>query len=232
MNTSPFPCRILFEDNHLLVVNKPAGIVTQGAAENEESLVTHAKEYLKRKYQKPGNVFLGIVSRLDRLVTGVVVLARTSKAASRLSEQFRENRVDKRYWALVPRRPPQPSGQLVHFIRKNDARHRMEVCQANDRGARQAKLEYEVIQHSGLLTLLEVQLETGRKHQIRIQLEALGIPAIGDEKYGSRRGFPEGIALHARKLTFEHPTKHESLSFEAPVPASWLEAGFRQAGAG
>lgn len=221
---------VLFEDNHLLVVNKPAGLATMGVSEDEPSLWRVCREYIRRKYQKPGNVYLGVVSRVDRLVTGVVVFARTSKAASRLAEQFREGAVDKTYWALLERPPNPPAGSCEDWVYKNESRQRMEV--ARKPGARSsavgdssalgqlARLSYQTLASDQGATLVEVQLETGRKHQIRLQLGSRGWPVIGDQKYGARAG-GESIALHARRLRLQHPVRRESLEFVAPLPPAW-----------
>jgi 23S rRNA pseudouridine1911/1915/1917 synthase len=215
------PLDLLYEDNHLLVVNKPAGLTTQGAAPGELSLVTLAQEYLRVKYKKPGNVYVGVVSRLDSLVTGAVVLARTSKAAARLSEQFRLGSPHKTYWALVEGAPQPPAGECVDWLYKDDAAHRM-VARATPRiGAQEARLTYRTLQSLGDAALLEVELQTGRKHQIRVQLSRRGWPILGDRKYGSDRSFPRGIALHSRRLTISHPVRGEMLTFEAPLPAYW-----------
>ncbi len=215
---------IIFEDNHLLVVNKPADWVTQGADESQKSLLQAAKNYLKRKYNKPGNVYLGVVSRLDRLVTGAIVLARTSKAAARLSNQFRLRQIHKTYEALVATLPnvelPEQL-QLIDFVRKNDNRHRMEICSEHDLHAKQAILSFTVLQESDNLLHLQVKLETGRKHQIRVQLANIDYPVVGDHKYGSHLTFSSGIALHSATLAFEHPVQHEWLEFHAPHPPSW-----------
>lgn len=223
------PLDVLYEDNHLLVVNKPAGIPTQGAASGDDSLVVRAKTYLKRQYAKPGNVFVGVVSRLDALVSGVVVLARTSKAAARLSAQFRESDVLKTYWAVVQPSPRDDAGQLVDWVLKNDARHRMEVVPPGSAGSQEARLDYRVLQRlAGQRTLLQVNLQTGRKHQIRVQLAHRGWPIVGDRKYGSLAPFPEGIALHARRLAFDHPTRKERLTFSARLPANWQSVGLNE----
>ncbi len=215
---------VLFEDNHLLVVNKPAGLPTMGVAEDEPSLWRECREYIRRKYHKPGNVYLGVVSRVDRLVTGVVIFARTSKAASRLAEQFREGVVDKTYWALVEQ-PPQPaSGRCEDWVYKNEARQRMEVVESGRMPAAQmASLSYRTLARDGGETLVEVQLETGRKHQIRLQLGSRGWPILGDLKYGAARQLATGnrIALHARRLRLEHPVRREPLEIVAPLPAAW-----------
>lgn len=213
---------VLYEDNHLLVVNKPAGLATQGVAEGAPSVLTSAKAYLKKKYRRPGNVFLGVVSRLDATVSGVLVLARTSKAAARLTQQFQHGQVEKVYWALVERPPRPAEGHLTHWVRKNDPARRMEVVPPHSRQAQQARLSYRTLRAQAGRTLLEVVPHTGRKHQIRLQLAAIQCPILGDRKYGSRRTFTkEAIALHCVRLVLTHPTTHKSLTFEAPPPASW-----------
>ncbi len=218
--------RVLFEDNHLLVVNKNAGIATMGALAGQTSMVELAADYLKVKYNKPGNVFVGVVSRLDRLVTGVLVLARTSKAASRLSEQFRSRSPSKRYVAIVEgaldaSRADQ-DGWIVlrdHVI-KNDARHRMEICPAGT--GQLAELRVRLLSQSEKRSLVEVDLLTGRKHQIRLQLSALGHPIWGDQKYGSSsRELSGGIALHCSQLTISHPTLREPLEFQCSCVDVW-----------
>ena len=215
---------IIFEDNHLLVVNKPADWVTQGADESQKSLLQAAKNYLKHKYNKPGNVYLGVVSRLDKLVTGAIVLARTSKAAARLSNQFRLRQIHKTYEALVSILPnvvlPEQL-QLIDFMRKNEARRRMEICAEQDLQAKQAILSLTVLQEGDNLLHLQIKLETGRKHQIRVQLANIDCPVAGDHKYGSNLTFSSGIALHSTTLAFEHPVQHEWLEFHAPHPPSW-----------
>jgi 23S rRNA pseudouridine1911/1915/1917 synthase len=212
------PLPVLYEDNHLLVVNKPAGLPTQGVVEGVASVVTAARAYLKQKYKKPGNVYLGVVSRLDSSVSGVLVLARTSKAAARLNEQFRERTARKVYWAIVEAPPDPPSGELVDWLKKDERKQRMTVVPRHSIGAQRAKLAYRTIESKTGCCLVEVELETGRKHQIRLQLAEAGCPILGDRKYGSRREFPGGIALHAHELTIEHPTTKQALRFEAPPP--------------
>jgi 23S rRNA pseudouridine1911/1915/1917 synthase len=213
---------VLFEDNHLLVVNKPAGLATQGALPGKTSLVVAAQSYLKGKYAKPGNVFVGVVSRLDSQVSGVIVLARTSKAAARLTSQFAESSVTKRYLALVPdvlNVPPQ--GELQHHVWKDDRAQRMRAETAPVRDSQVAKLRYKTLAEFADSRLLEVTLLTGRKHQIRVQLAAIGIPIVGDRKYDSEQYFPVGIALHSYFLSFEHPTKKETLTFRILPPDYW-----------
>jgi 23S rRNA pseudouridine1911/1915/1917 synthase len=219
------PLDVLFEDNHLLVINKRAGMATMGVTEDEPSVAKLAKEYLKLKYHKPGKVYLGVVSRIDALVSGVLVFARTSKAAARLSEQFRERETSKVYWAVVEHLPRSQSQELVHWLRKDERLQRMVVTAANADGAQQAQLIYRPLQKVVGGELLEVELLTGRKHQIRLQLSAVGSPILGDRKYGSEKQFPHGIALHSRKLTIAHPVKKDPLEFIAPLPAAWNKLG-------
>ncbi|MBE6428862.1 MAG: RluA family pseudouridine synthase [Planctomycetaceae bacterium] len=213
--------QILYEDNHLLVVVKPAGLPTMGVSEGEKSLLTLAKNYVAEKYQKPGNVYLGVVSRLDTPTTGLVVIARTSKAASRLCEQFRTHTVRKLYVAVVDGRIPEESGTLRNFMAEEKRHRKMFVTQ--DPGGIPAVLHYQVVKRFESRTMLQIHLETGRKHQIRVQLSHLGFPITGDFKYRSRSKFPAGIALHAHEITFTHPTLGTELHFTAPFPATWKE---------
>lgn len=225
--------QVLYEDNHLLAVAKPAGLATQGALAGRESLVNEAKQYLRQKYRKPGNVYLGVVSRLDSLVSGVVVFARTSKAAARLNAQFRGREVEKVYWAWVEGRVQSPAGECVDWVAKDERRQAMKVVKEvrqgsknelrHSPGAQQAKLKYKRLKVSGECSLLEISLETGRKHQIRVQLAARGHAIVGDKKYGSRRKFAGGIALHCRRLVIEHPVKKTPLELTAPLPKAWKE---------
>ncbi len=213
---------VLYEDNHLLVIDKPAGLVTQGSAVGENSAVTLAAEYLKQKYHKPGNVFIGVVSRLDRMVSGVLVLARTSKAAARLSEQFRQRSTGKRYLAWVEGHWPQPEWiELVDWMSKNESAQRMVVVPATARDAQEARLKLRSVKLQPDRTLVEIELLTGRKHQIRLQLSERGHPIVGDTKYEASSRFPRGIALHSRLLEIKHPTRDEQLTFTAPLPDYW-----------
>lgn len=215
--------KILFEDNHLLVINKPAVLATMGAAPGQPSLIELAKDYIREKYDKPGNVYLGVVSRLDSFVSGVIVVARTSKAAARLSQQFREKLADKTYIAIVADRGKLANnGQLEHWLLKDEPNHRMMTVKpgANDK-AKLARLSYETIGQYQQNCLLKIKLETGRKHQIRVQLAASNCPILGDKKYGSRLPFKVGIALHSQSLTIEHPTKRERMTFIAEPPLWW-----------
>ncbi len=213
---------VLYEDNHLLAVNKPALLPTMGVADDRSSLLSVAKEYVRRKYNKPGNVYLGIVSRLDAPVTGDVLLARTSKAASRLSEQFREREVEKLYWAIAEGRPNTLHGTLTDYMRKDERHRRMHIALKSTPDAQLAELTYHVISPDrGSMSLLEVRPRTGRKHQIRVQLSAAGFPIVGDRKYGSQRPFSPGIALHSRRLVVAHPVSKMQVVIEAPPPQSW-----------
>lgn len=213
--------KILFEDNHLLVVNKTPLLATMGVADDEPSLFKLCKEYIRKKYNKPGNVYLGVVSRLDAFASGVIIFARTSKCASRISAQLREGKIDKTYWAIVPNDLPATEGTLENWVAKDEARHRMFAIDQPTGHARLSRLHYRTIGRSGSLSLLEIKLETGRKHQIRVQLSHAGFPVLGDRKYGSTKPFETGIALHCRSLKFEHPTRKTQVTVEAPPPGCW-----------
>ena len=219
----PHDLEILYEDNHLLAVNKPAGIPTQGSLPGESSLVQVAKQYIKSRYSKPGNVYLGVVSRLDSKVTGVVVFARTSKAAARLNSQFAAGEPRKVYWAVVEREPQPHVGECVDWLVHDDARRRVVVAseKENSPESKQAKLTFSTLRQVSAGWLVEIQLETGRKHQIRVQLASRGWPIVGDTKYGSTTKWPKGIALHARQLELLHPVQGTPLLLTAPLPKSW-----------
>ena len=221
---------VLYEDNHLLAVNKPAMLPTMGVAEDRPSLLSAAKDYIRTKYSKPGNVYLGIVSRLDAPVTGVLLMARTSKAAGRLAKQFRERDVEKIYWAIVEGNVEPRGGRLVDYLRKDERHRRVHASAAATPGAQVAELNFHTL---GFLpgeprlrdrsaSLLEVRPHTGRKHQIRVQLSQAGFPILGDRKYGSTRRFPQGIALHARRLVARHPVSKIQIELEAPLPKAWM----------
>jgi 23S rRNA pseudouridine1911/1915/1917 synthase len=222
---NPPPLCVLYEDNHLLVVDKPAGLPTMGTPGGLPTLLTVAKEYVKQRYQKPGNVYLGIMSRLDAPVTGVVLLARTSKAAARLTEQFRTRSVEKSYWAVVEGILDPPENQLVDWLGHDDRHRRMHIVGPTLPGAREARLRYRRLGVIEGNCWLHVELETGRKHQIRLQLAHHGHPILGDRKYGSRVTFPTGIALHARRLVISHPISGATMEFEAPPPEAWRRLG-------
>ncbi|HMP78881.1 MAG TPA: RluA family pseudouridine synthase [Pirellulaceae bacterium] len=221
------PLEVIFEDNHLLIVNKPAMLPTMGSAAGDDSLVARCKTYLKHKYQKPGNVFLGVVSRLDAVVSGLVVLARTSKAAARLSAQFQSRQVGKVYWAVVwgPVQP-QHEATLVDYIWHDDRAQRVVVVGKGVRaesipGAKLARLTYRWLGRISWGDWLAVELETGRKHQIRVQLAAQQFPIVGDRKYGSPVPFYRGIALHSQSLSFAHPVRSEQMAFQIAPPEYW-----------
>jgi 23S rRNA pseudouridine1911/1915/1917 synthase len=217
------PLEILFEDNHCLVICKPAGIATAHFAGKEETLDRLVKSYLKQKYQKPGKVFLGIVQRLDRPVSGILVFARTSKAAARLAAQFRQGSVEKTYLAVVDGTVAVRTGSFEDWLKKNPATRKAEVVPPGDPGARRAELQFRRLAAHGGLTLLELRPQTGRRHQLRVQLASRGYPIYGDVRYGSAHVFGPAIGLHARSLSFVHPVRDERLTFEAAVPLLWRE---------
>lgn len=227
---SPPELEILYEDNHLLAVSKPAGLATMGLSEGQTTLLSLAKDYIKRRYKKPGNVFLGVVSRLDAPVTGLVLLARTSKAAARLSAKFREHDVEKTYWALVEGIVEPAQAECRDWLAEDPRHRRMWVVGPTAPGAKEARLAYRRL---GTLqkqtSFLEINLQTGRKHQIRLQLAERDHPVLGDRKYGSHRTWPSGIALHSHSLQFTHPVLGTTLKLVAPIPRSWTDFGFSEA---
>jgi 23S rRNA pseudouridine1911/1915/1917 synthase len=195
--------------------------VVQGAAEGQNSLLTWAAEYIRRKYHKPGSVYLGVVSRLDSPVTGVLPLARTSKSASRLSEQFRNHSPKKIYWAIVEQRPKKEQDRLEHHLVRREEETKTRVVSAPNPHSKLGILNYRCVGRNDLGYQLEIELVSGRKHQIRAQMEAIGCSIVGDKKYGAIHSFEDGIALHCRSLTVEHPTRKEALSWSAPLPEYW-----------
>jgi 23S rRNA pseudouridine1911/1915/1917 synthase len=215
------PLDILYEDNHCLAVVKPAGALSTHYEGSEETLDRAVKAYLKGKYHKPGNVFLGVVHRLDRPVSGVLLFARTSKAAARLAQQFREGTVEKVYWAVVEGEVTPPAGSLEDWLRKDREAGRVEVVAPRAEGARQALLHYTRRAGHGGLTWLEVRPQTGRTHQLRVQLAHRGRPIYGDARYGAVHTFGKAIALHARSLTFLHPVRYEPITLTAEVTRTW-----------
>lgn len=229
----PGNLRVLYEDNHCLAVFKPARVLTMGDRTGDVSMVELAREHLRRKYHKPGNVFVGVVHRLDRPVSGVLLFARTSKAAARLSEQFRKHSVRKIYHAVVEGRPSPPQGEFVDWLQKDEtinvsrAAPRIATTQrgtprdSSADGGREARLKYRTLRTAHGLSLLEIDLQTGRSHQIRVQLSSRGLPICGDAKYGSRTRLPGWLALHAASLTFEHPTLKHLVTVIAPHPSEW-----------
>ena len=218
---------VLYEDNHIIIVNKTASEIVQGDKTGDVPLSETVKAYLKAKYQKPGNVFIGVTHRLDRPVSGLVVFAKTSKALSRLNEMFKNSQVRKTYWAVVKNAPREPEGELVHYLVRNEKQNKSYAYDTEKPGSKRAVLHYRLIGRSQNYFLLEVDLKTGRHHQIRCQLAKMGCPIKGDLKYGFPRSNPDGsICLHARRVSFEHPVSHERIEVEAPVPAGSLWNGF------
>jgi 23S rRNA pseudouridine1911/1915/1917 synthase len=211
---------VFHEDNHLLVIYKPAGLIMQRDKSCKANLIDLAKAWLKERYAKPGNVFVGMVHRLDAPVAGVLVLARTSKGAARLSAQIRDNRVEKHYLAVVIGRPPKQTDTLVHHLVRSGRFSR--PVDAAVAGSQQARLSYRLMETGKATSLVSVSLETGRRHQIRCQLAALGCPIVGDISYGADRGLPDGrIALLSHRLVFTHPTQKQTMTFTSPLPAGW-----------
>jgi 23S rRNA pseudouridine1911/1915/1917 synthase len=223
MSQVPFP--ILYEDNHLLVINKPARLATMGVKPPRPSAIELAREYVKEKYDKPGNVYLGVVSRLDAPATGILIFARTSKAASRLTAAYRNREVKKIYQILVKGEISEPTGRLEDWVRKDERHRRMHITQPQNAGAKLARCAYRVLRSCGPATLVEVELETGRKHQIRLQFGSRGHPVLGDRKYGGTLPFASGIALHAGRLALIHPVSQKPLEFTTLPPAAWHAYG-------
>ena len=212
---------ILYLDNHLIAVCKPAGMLTQGDDSGEVSLMDRVKDWIKTEYKKPGNVFLGLVHRLDRPVSGVVMFGRTSKGASRISEQFRQKTTRKMYRALVEGTPEPQQARLTHYLRKEKSL-KATVFPRATKDAKEALLDYEVLESFANTSLIEIRLHTGRFHQIRAQLSFIGHPIVGDKKYGARSELPDGrIALHAQSMKFNHPTSKEEIIIDCPFPEDW-----------
>jgi len=210
---------VLYEDNHLLAINKSAGVLVQGDETGDEPLVETCKKYIKEKYNKPGEVFLGVVHRLDRPVSGVVVFARTSKALERMNELFRDRQTKKIYWAVVKNKPKEESGTLVHWLVKNEKNNKVTAFAKENKDGQRSELNYKLLKQQSGFYLLEVNPITGRPHQIRVQLASMGCVIVGDVKYGYESpNADKSICLHARQLTFVHPVKKETISIEAPLP--------------
>ena len=220
--------KVLYEDNHIIVVNKQSGEIVQGDKTGDTPLSDIVKAWLKEKYNKPGNVFLGVVHRLDRPVSGIVLFAKTSKALPRLNKLFAEHeKVRKTYWAIVANKPPQENGTLTHWLTRNEKTNTAKAYDREVPNSKKAVLNYQLIAASDRYYLLEIQLHTGRHHQIRCQLAKIGCPIKGDLKYGAPRSNPDGsICLHARHLELEHPVSHEIISITAPVPQDALWQAF------
>lgn len=214
---------VLYEDNHIIIVNKAPGEIVQGDKTGDRPLSEEVKAWIKEKYAKPGNVFVGVAHRLDRPVGGIVVFAKTSKALSRLNDMFRKGEVDKTYWAITRNMPAEPAALLTHYITTVERNNKSYASPAPREGAKEARLSYKLIADSDRYHLLEVNLMTGRKHQIRVQLSAIGCPVKGDLKYGDKRSNPDGsISLMARRVRFIHPVSGKEIDVTAPVPDDTL----------
>lgn len=219
---------VIYEDNHIIIVNKTASEIVQGDKTGDTPLSETVKMYLKEKYQKPGNVFIGVTHRLDRPVSGLVVFAKTSKALTRLNDMFKKGEVKKTYWAVVKNAPKESEGELVHYLVRNEKQNKSYAYEVEKPNSKKAVLHYRLLAKSDNYYLLEVDLKTGRHHQIRCQLAKMGCPIKGDLKYGFPRSNPDGsICLHARYVRFVHPVSKELISVEAPVPDGNLWSSFK-----
>ncbi len=222
-----FKMEVLYEDNHIIIINKSPKEIVQGDKTGDKPLSDMVKDYLKKKYNKPGNVFCGVVHRLDRPTSGIVVFAKTSKALTRLNEMFKKGEIDKTYWAIVKDVPPQNEGVLVHYVIKNEKNNKSTAYDTEKPHTQKAVLHYKLIGRSQKYYLLEVKIETGRHHQIRCQLAKIGLPIRGDLKYGAQRSNPDGsISLHARNISFVHPVSKQIINITAPVPDDPLWKAF------
>jgi len=210
---------ILYEDNHLIVINKKSGDIVQGDKTGDKPLPDYVKDYLRDTYNKPGNIFCGVIHRLDRPVSGIVVFAKTSKALSRMNQLFRDKEIQKTYWALVENKPTKSSDRLENYLLKNQQKNKSRAYLKPENGALKAVLDYQVLKNLNRYTLLEVKPITGRHHQIRVQLSQMGSVIKGDLKYGAKRSNKDAsICLHAREISFIHPVKKEAVKITAPVP--------------
>ncbi len=219
MRSSKENLQVLHEDNHLIIVNKRAGDIVQGDKTGDTPLSDVVKEYIKEKYNKPGNVFIGVVHRLDRPTSGIVIFAKTSKALERLNKMLREKTIRKTYWAVVKNKPNKATDSLVHFLKKNSKNNKATVFHKETEGAKKAVLHYTIRKELTHYYLLEIDLETGRHHQIRAQLSAIHSPIKGDLKYNFNRSNKDGsIHLHAREILFTHPVSKEKITIKAPTP--------------
>ncbi|MDR1369617.1 MAG: RNA pseudouridine synthase [Dysgonamonadaceae bacterium] len=215
--------KVVYEDNHIIAVNKTCSEIVQGDKTGDKPLSEILKQWLKEKYDKPGNVFVGVTHRLDRPVSGLVLFAKTSKALSRLNEMFRTGDIKKTYWAIVKKQPPAEEGELVHYLVRNEKQNKSVAYDTEKPDSKKAVLNYRVIGHSENYFLLEIDLKTGRHHQIRCQLAKIACPIRGDLKYGYERSNKDGgISLHARKVNFIHPVSKELIEIVAPVPEDVL----------
>lgn len=210
--------KILHEDNHIIVVLKPQGVPSCGDESGDENMLDAVKEYIRTAYGKPGNVYVGLVHRLDRPTGGVMVFAKTSKAAARLSEQMRSGDFEKKYLAVLSAVPKEPQGKLVNYLKKNAVNNMVYLCPPTTEGAKMASLEYRVAEEKGGCALAEIKLHTGRSHQIRVQMAGIGCPVFGDMRYGGERAKKGNLALWAYSLTFTHPVTKERLRFMAEPP--------------
>lgn len=223
MNEQSISSRILYEDNHLIVVNKLPSEIVQGDKTGDVPLSEDIKQYIKKKYNKPGNVYLGVIHRIDRPASGVVVFARTGKALTRMNELVKERRIEKRYWAIVKNRPENDEGELRNYLLKNEKKNKSFVVESKKEGAKEAILTYHLINESRDYKLLEINLLTGRHHQIRAQLSAIGCPIKGDLKYGFDRSNKDAsISLHARSVSFIHPVSKQQINILADPPKDTL----------
>ncbi|MCT4636268.1 MAG: RluA family pseudouridine synthase [Bacteroidales bacterium] len=211
---------IIYEDNHIIAVNKKCGEIVQGDKTEDSPLVEDVREFIRRKYDKPGNVFCGLIHRLDRPVSGVVLFAKTSKALTRMNKLFNDKKISKKYWAIVKDKPPVEEETLEHYILKNSVKNKSYVYDYEKKNSKRSSLTYKMMYGSNNYYMLEIDLHTGRHHQIRAQLASIGCPIKGDLKYGFARSNKNGgIDLHARSIEFEHPTKKEPIKIIAPPPA-------------
>lgn len=219
MHSTKNNIQILHEDNHIIIVNKRAGDISQGDKTGDTPLSDVVKQYIKEKYNKPNNVYLGVVHRLDRPTSGVIIFAKTSKALERLNKMMREKTINKTYWAIVKNKPQKVQDTLVHYLKKNSKNNKSTAFKTETEGSKKAILHYKLIKELDSYYLLEIDLETGRHHQIRCQLASIGSYIKGDLKYGAKRSNKDGsIHLHARRIEFTHPVSKEKISVAAPTP--------------
>lgn len=221
--------KILYEDNHLIIINKECGEIVQGDKTGDITLAENVKSYIKKTYNKPGDVFLGITHRIDRPTSGIVIFAKTSKALSRMNKQFAEKQIQKTYWAIVDQTPPKIKDTITHYLVRNRKQNKSYAFESSKNQSKKASLSYEVIGHSDKFYLLEIELHTGRHHQIRAQLAKIGCIIKGDLKYGAARSNPDGgIHLHARRTKFIHPVKKEMITITAEPAEDNLWAFFKK----
>ena len=220
---------ILFEDNHLILVNKRSGDIVQSDKTGDKPLVDKVKEYIKEKYKKPGDVFLGVPHRIDRPTTGIVIFCRNSRSLERTNQMFKDKAIQKTYWAIVKDKPRADSGKLIHYLKRNEQQNKSFASEREKPGSQMAEMDYTVLAKSDRYFLLEIDLHTGRHHQIRAQLSKIGCPIKGDLKYGYDRSNEDAsISLHARKVSFLHPSKKNLMDIVAPVPEDKLWKFFEE----